>query len=98
MVADESSLMETAARVKPCVTIVDLVLARGDVSSLISRLHERSPSSKVILLSVHSERAVARAVIEAGADGFVSKRSMGSELIPAIEAVRRGERYVTSSN
>jgi DNA-binding NarL/FixJ family response regulator len=96
MVADEGSLAESADRVKPCLVIVDLVLAKRDVAGLIARLRECSPQSKVILLSVHDERAVAQAVIDAGADGFLTKSAIGSDLIPAIEAVRRGERFVSS--
>jgi DNA-binding NarL/FixJ family response regulator len=63
---------------------------------LISRLREISPGSRVIVVSVHDEPAVAQTVIEAGADGFLVKCSLGSELIPAVEAVLRGERYISS--
>ena len=94
MVADESSLVESADRVKPCLVIVDLTLANRDVAGLVARLKGSSPRSKVIVLSIHDERAVARTVVDAGADGFLTKRSIGSDLIPAIEAVRRGERYI----
>ena len=96
MVSDEASLLETAERVKPGLLMVDLTFARREVARLVSRLRESSPLSKVILLSVHDEPAVARAVIEAGANGFLVKRSLITELIPAVEAVLRGERYVSS--
>lgn len=45
------------------------------------------------VLSLHDERAVVQSVIDAGAHGFLTKRSIGSELIPAVEAVLRGDRY-----
>jgi DNA-binding NarL/FixJ family response regulator len=96
MVADESSLLETAERVRPMLLMVDLVFAKKEVARLISRLREASPGSKVIVVSVHDEPAVAQAVLEAGADGFLVKCLIGSELIPAVDAVLRGERYVSS--
>jgi DNA-binding NarL/FixJ family response regulator len=96
MVADESSLLETAERVRPALLLVDLTLARKDVARLITRLKESSPESKVIILSVHDEPAVARAVLASGADGFLVKCRLGSELIPAVEAVLRGERYLSA--
>jgi DNA-binding NarL/FixJ family response regulator len=37
-------------------------------------------------------------VIAAGADGFLTKSAIASELIPAVEAMRRGERFVTSKS
>ena len=51
---------------------------------------------KLILLSVHDETSTCRASIAAGADGFVLKRAIGSELLPAIDAVLLGHTYVSS--
>ena len=93
MVADESSLFEIAGRVKPGLLIIDLALAKRKPAHLISRLRDVSPGVKVVVVSVHDERSVVRAVMDAGADAFVVKGCIGSELITAIEAVLRGERY-----
>jgi len=97
MVADEGSLIEAAERVRPGLVVVDLLLAKKNLAALTSRIHEASPESKVIVLSVHDEAAVVRAVIDAGADGFVVKRAIGTELIAAVTTVLRGERYGPSS-
>lgn len=97
MVADESSLIEIAERVKPGLLIIDLVLAKRKPAELISRLREASPGAKVLVISVHGERSVVRAAMDAGADAFVVKGCIGSELMTAIEAVLRGERYPLSS-
>jgi DNA-binding NarL/FixJ family response regulator len=97
MVADESSLMESTERLAPKVAVVALGLAGGNGENgfgLMRRMRQRFPKLKVILLSVHDEPTVARAAIEAGADGFVVKRSIASELLPAVEAVLAGRRYV----
>ena len=96
MVADACSLIETAERVRPALLMVDLLLAKKNIAGLVSRLREISPGSRVIVVSVHAEPAVAQAVIEGGADGFLVKCALGSELIPAVDAVLRGERYVSS--
>ncbi len=96
IVGDESSLLETADRVKPGLLLVDLLLANKNVAGLMVRLREISPRSKVVVMSVHDEPSVARAVLASGADGFLVKCRIGSELIPAVEAVLRGERYGSS--
>ena len=98
MVADESSLLETAERVRPALLMADLNLARKDVARFISRLKESSPGSKVIILSVHDEPTVAQAVLDAGADGFLVKCRISSELVPAVDAVLRGEHFVSSKS
>ena len=98
MVADESSLMESTERLAPALAVVGLGLAggsdRGNGLGLMRRLRQRFPKLKVILLSVHDEPTVIRAAIEAGANGFVVKRAIASELLPAIEAVLAGRSYV----
>jgi DNA-binding NarL/FixJ family response regulator len=90
MVADDLSLVEAAERLQPGLAVVDLSMARGDVSDLMGRLRKCSPELKVILLSIHEESTVAQSACDAGADGFLIKSSIATELIPAVEAVLRG--------
>jgi DNA-binding NarL/FixJ family response regulator len=51
---------------------------------------------KLILLSVHDEPSAARATMAAGADGFVLKRSIGTELLTAIDTVLAGGTFVSA--
>jgi DNA-binding NarL/FixJ family response regulator len=93
MVADEKSLCESAHRLEPGLAVVDLSLAHGDVRGMIRRLREKCEGLKVLLLSAHDEPAVARAAMEAGADGLVNKREIATDLLLAVEHVLRGERH-----
>lgn len=95
MVADQLSLMEGAERLRPTVAVVDLSLAGGDLMTLLSSLRRRAPMTKVLLLSVHDEPTVTAASLAAGADGVVLKRAIASDLLPAVEAVLAGQRYVS---
>ena len=63
MVADEASLLEGVERLTPSVAIVDLALAGGDWLRLLRTVRERSPASKVIVLSLYDEMSVADARI-----------------------------------
>jgi DNA-binding NarL/FixJ family response regulator len=90
MVADEPSLLETAERLKPVVAVVDLSLKPKDRLEWLSRLRARCPDLGVILISIHDEPSVELAARNAGADGFVHKRDLASDLLPAIEAVIAG--------
>ena len=91
MVADEASLLEGAARLQPEVAIVDLSLARDNGLGWLRELRQRCPDLKVIVLSVHDEQSVRRAAIEAGADAFVLKRAIATDLLPAVDSVRGGQ-------
>ena len=87
MVADEASLLEGASRLRPDVAVVDVSLARDNGLDWLRALRQRCPELKVIVLSVHDEQTVRRAAIEAGADAFVLKRAIVTDLLPAVELV-----------
>ncbi len=90
MVADETSMLEAAGRLNPDVAVVDLSLAQAGSLNWLRALRERCPGLKVIVLSVHDEPTVRRAALDAGADAFVLKRAIVTDLMPALDLVRGG--------
>ena len=90
MVADEASLLEGADRIRPDVAIVDISLAQDSGLGWLRALRRRCPEVKVVVLSVHDEQSVRRAAMDAGADAFVLKRAIATDLLDAVEAVRGG--------
>ena len=96
MVADEVSLFESAGRLQCELAVVDLALSRGNGLELVRRLRSRFPEMKVIIISVHDQPNVGRAVLAAGADGFVVKRAIADELLAATDAVLAGQRYLSA--
>ena len=93
MVANEASLLEGAARLRPDVAVVDLSLARNSSLGWLRELRRRCPDLKVIALSVHDEQSVRSEAIEAGADAFVLKRAIATDLLPSVDAVRHVSRH-----
>jgi len=96
MVADEKSLLESAARLQPSIVVADLALAQGESFGWLRRLLARCPEARVVVLSSHDEAFVREAALEAGAAGFVLKREIAMKLLPAIEAVRAGQTSSTN--
>ncbi len=94
-VADPGSLMEGTDRLQPAVIVVDLPLAKGDLTGLIRQLRRSSPVSKIIVLTVHTESAVVDAMLSAGAHGVVLKHFIARDLLAAIDVVLKGDRFVT---
>jgi DNA-binding NarL/FixJ family response regulator len=88
MVADEASLLEGARRLRPNVAVVDLSLAQHRSLGWLRALRERCPDIRVIVLSVHDEQSIRRTVMDAGADAFVLKRAIATDLLPAVALVR----------
>jgi DNA-binding NarL/FixJ family response regulator len=95
VVADIQSLSSGAQRLLPDLIIVDLSLVDGDLPGLLQRVAGLSPASRVVVLTVHDEPAVPRLALDAGAHGVVLKRCVGTDFMPAIDAVLQGQRYVS---
>ena len=87
MVADETSLSESAARLRPEIAIVELALVRDRNLDWLQALRARCPGLRVIVLSMHDEPNVRQAALDAGADAVVLKRAIVTDLLPAIERV-----------
>jgi DNA-binding NarL/FixJ family response regulator len=98
MVADEPSLQESAGRLQPEMVVVDLSLTRDSSLHWLQRLRQRCPQMKVIVLSRHDESCARQAAMDAGADGFVLKRAIATDLLPAIESVLAGPRRVAPAS
>jgi DNA-binding NarL/FixJ family response regulator len=95
MVSDESSMMQAVNRTSPDLVIADLSLPVSGAENIVQLIKDRHPDIRVIVLSVHDEQPVAKAIMDSGAEGFVLKRRAAVDLLPAIAAVCRGQNFVT---
>jgi DNA-binding NarL/FixJ family response regulator len=87
MVADEVSLLEVADRMQSDLAVVDLALSRGNALELVRRLRGRFPKMKIVIVSLYDQPSVGESVLKAGADGFVVKRAIATDLLAAIDSV-----------
>ena len=78
------------------ILIVDLNMP-GDVFSAIADLRDSAPACRVVVFTASTETEHAVKALGAGAAGYVLKGSSAGELLDAVEAVVRGEVYITPS-
>jgi two-component system secretion response regulator SsrB len=95
MVADEASLLESASRLSAELAVVDLSLTHGNGIGMIKRLRVRCPEMKMIVISVPDEPSASKSALAAGTNGFVLKRAIATDLLPAVDAVLAGQCYVS---
>jgi DNA-binding NarL/FixJ family response regulator len=95
MVADERSLVDAVTLFKPDLVIVDLSLPGVGEGNVARRLMERHHDLRLIVLSVHDEPTVVSQILGVGIAGFVLKRAVATDLIPAVTEVLRGGVYVS---
>lgn len=81
--------LELAARYEPHVALVDLFLGDDSGAELCEELRERSPRTRVLLIS-GAGRLSPSAARAAGASGFVPKDRAAEELATAVRIVGRG--------
>jgi DNA-binding NarL/FixJ family response regulator len=79
---------------KPDVAVIDLSLPDMSGLDLATRLVEACPEVRIIALTVHEDRAYVQPLIQAGARGYLLKRSAADDLVRAIRAVAAGGVYL----
>jgi DNA-binding NarL/FixJ family response regulator len=95
--SDGSEAVQKAEELKPDLIVLDVGLPNLSGIEAARQIRQRSPSSKIVFLSQNSDLDVVRAALDTGALGYVLKTDAGRELLPAMDAVLRGERFVSSS-
>lgn len=100
VVGEASTMQETVEAVvahAPDVVLLDLSLGDGGGVETIRQILEARPGTRVLVVTMHEERAYLRASLGAGASGYVLKRSPETELVGAVRAVHGGETFVDPS-
>jgi DNA-binding NarL/FixJ family response regulator len=93
---DGHSAVELTPKLKPDVILMDLSLPGMNGIDATSRILEESPSIKVLVLSMYSDRFTVNRVLNAGVSGFVLKNCTADELVDAIRTVFNGGTYFSS--
>jgi DNA-binding NarL/FixJ family response regulator len=79
---------------QPDVAIVDIFMPGLNGIVLTRRLAGELPSVSVLVLTLHEDRGFVRQAFDAGARGYVLKRSASQYLVQAIRAVAGGNLYI----
>lgn len=80
--------------VAPDVVVTDIAMAGMGGIETIKRLLARDPQARVLALSAYEDTSYPRRALQAGALGYLSKRSAPQALIDAIRSVAGGQRYL----
>ncbi|NQU96356.1 MAG: response regulator transcription factor [Chloroflexi bacterium] len=95
--ANGKEAVEKARELAPDVVLMDLAMPVVTGLEATRRICRESPGTKVLALTQYDDSEYVIPVVEAGARGFVTKMSAFSELTAAIQAVYRGESYLSPS-
>ena len=80
--------------VAPDVVVMDIAMAGMGGIEAIKRLMAKDAKARILALSAHEDTSHPKRALQAGALGYLSKRSAPEVLIDAIRAIARGQRYL----
>lgn len=94
-VEDGRALLKTAPTLQPDVVLLDIAMPSLNGIEAARQLKKMMPEVKIIFVTMHADPAYVTEGFRAGASGYLLKRSAAAELVQAIQAVLKGQHYVT---
>jgi DNA-binding NarL/FixJ family response regulator len=87
--------IEKSKSLHPDVVIMDINLPGMNGIEATQQIRKFSPGSKILGVSLHSQPAFARKMLQVGALGYITKNSTREEMFKAILEVAKGRKYIS---
>jgi DNA-binding NarL/FixJ family response regulator len=94
---DSEAAFQMAIELRPAIMVLDFSMLGLNGVEVTRQLLAQLPDCKIVVLAEHEDRSYLRRLIEAGAGGYVLKRSAAEDLRRAIHAVAWGGIYLDPS-
>jgi DNA-binding NarL/FixJ family response regulator len=91
---DTATALDVVVRTQPDLVTMDLSMPGGSSIKAIETIREKSPKSKVIVVTTHDDPAYLRAALAAGAAGYVVKTISDEELLTALRGIAQGRTVI----
>lgn len=93
MATDGREALSIAEKHQPDVILLDISMPGLNGIEAARQLHERLPAIKILFLSMHHSTEHIYRALQAGAQGYLLKECVGSEVVTAVRAVKKGRRF-----
>ena len=94
--ADGQEALDLATQLVPDILLIDITMPQINGNEVIQRVRALGLPIRMLVVSMHIDRAIVHAALQSGAMGYLVKSSVGQDLVPAICAVHRGEAYLAT--
>lgn len=91
---DSEEAVEMARQKRPQIILMDINMTPISGFEATEKIRKVSPASRIIGVSMHSQPAYAKKMLQIGARGYVTKNSSKEEMIKAILEVLNGNKYI----
>ena len=95
---DGLEAVQKAKELQPDLILLDIGLPKLNGIEAARRIRKAAPQSKILFLSANAHPEIVSAAFNAGALGYIHKSAAAQSLLPAMEAVLLGKRFVACSH
>jgi DNA-binding NarL/FixJ family response regulator len=93
--SDGLQAVQKAEQLQPNLILLDIGLPTLNGIEAARRISQLVPSGKVLFVNHSHDAAIVAAALSNGASGYVYKGDLRTELLPAVEAVLCGDRFLS---
>ena len=94
--SDGLQAVKKAEELQPELILLDVGLPTINGIEAACRISRLAPAAKILFVSQNHDADVVATALSNGAKGYVLKENAKTDLLPAVEAVLRGERFVST--
>ena len=94
--SDGLQAVQKAEELQPDLVLLDIGLPLVNGMEAAHKISRLVPGATILFLSQNNDADIIEAAISNGAKGYVLKLNAQRELLPAVQAVLRGERFASS--
>ena len=94
-VSDGLEAVQKAEELQPDLILLDIGLPSLNGIEVARQIRKLSPKSKILFISQESSAEMVQGALGTGAQGYVFKSDAGRELLEGVNAVLRGEQFVS---
>jgi DNA-binding NarL/FixJ family response regulator len=87
--------VDLAQELKPDIIVMDVSMPRLDGIGATDQISRLALATHIVVLSMYDDPDLVQKALQTGADGYLVKRSVSEELMPAIKEVSQGKRYIS---
>ncbi len=93
---DGVEAIQRAGELSPDVVVMDVTMPNLDGIEATRGIMSNAPGTRVIALSIHGGKHFVESMLKAGAAGYILKDSVPEQLVEGVQAVLRGETFLSS--